>query len=59
MWKRKKKQVFVLTVPEGLDIWNPNDENAAAQLKAAEQVIINAKEGNGSVLPFGWKLERF
>ena len=59
MWKRKKKQVFVLTVPEGLDIWNPDDENAAAALKSAEQIIINAKEGNGSVHPFGWKLERF
>jgi hypothetical protein len=49
----------VFTVPEGVDIWNPNDP-AAAQLKnRAEQLVRNIRrdQNEGVVKPFGWELE--
>ena len=73
-WLRKKKiEVYegigiernldgfpVLKVPEGTDLWNPNDNtgHAAAQLAAAKKLVrgIRLDEQMGAVLPFGWDL---
>lgn len=49
----------VLTTPEGLDIWNPNDTVAATQKTLAEQLVrsIRRDEQEGILKPFGWELE--
>lgn len=49
----------VLTPPEGLDIWNPNDANAAALKAAAEKIVksVRRDEQEGVLKPHGWELE--
>jgi hypothetical protein len=49
----------VLTSPEGLDIWNENDDLAKANKTAAEEIIRNLRrdEQEGVLLPYGWELE--
>lgn len=48
----------VLTTPENLDIWNPNDAIAQNQKQEAENLVRNIRrdEQEGVVLPFGWTL---
>lgn len=48
----------VMTPPEGLDIWNPNDAVALAYRTEAETIIRNIRrdEQEGVLLPFGWTL---
>jgi len=49
----------VLTTPEDVDIWNPNDQDAIATKAVAEKIVqsIRRDEQEGVLLPFGWKLE--
>lgn len=49
----------VLTPPEGVDLWNPNDPNAVALLSKAESIVrqIRRDEQEGMVKPFGWEFE--
>ena len=49
----------VLTTPEGVNIWNPNDPDAALVRSVAEDLVrnIRADQHQGVVLPFDWKLE--
>jgi hypothetical protein len=49
----------VLTVPQGLDLWNTNDPEAAATLTRAENIVRLARldKYGGIVLPFGWDLK--
>jgi hypothetical protein len=49
----------MITTPEGLDIWNPNDENAAATLARAEEIVrlIRLDKYQGLVLPFAWEFK--
>lgn len=48
----------VITPPEGLDLWNPNDVLAATYREEAERVVRNIRrdEQEGVLLPFGWTL---
>jgi len=48
----------VMTPPENLDIWNPNDGVAVAYRNEAETIIRNIRrdEQEGVLLPFGWTL---
>jgi len=48
----------VITPPEGLDLWNPNDPLAATYREEAERVVRNIRrdEQEGVLLPFGWTL---
>lgn len=49
----------VLTGPEGLDLWDPEDEDAVRSLAAAQNIVTNIRRDSkeGLVLPEGWKLE--
>lgn len=49
----------VMTPPEGVDIWNPNDANAVLMKTAAERIVRNIRrdENEGVLKPFGWTLE--
>lgn len=49
----------VLTPPEGIDIWNPNDSAAQAIRAEAEKTVtaIRRDEQEGVLLPFGWELK--
>ena len=49
----------VLTGPEGLDLWDENDEEVAMMLAAAQNIVTNLRRDalEGLVLPNGWKLE--
>jgi hypothetical protein len=49
----------VLTTPDGVDIWNPNDPEAVRIKAVAERVVRNIRrdENEGMVLPFGWDLQ--
>lgn len=49
----------VITPPEGVDIWNVNDDNANIVRARAEAIVrnIRADQHQGVVLPFGWELE--
>jgi hypothetical protein len=49
----------VLTVPEGVDIWNTNDSNASSTLSAAKDIVTLSKADKygGYVLPYGWELK--
>ena len=49
----------VITGPEGLDLWDPDDEDATAMLAAAQNIVTNIRRDakEGLVLPDGWKLE--
>lgn len=48
----------VLTPPEGYNLWNANDDDAAALLAKAEEIVRNVRmdQHMGIVLPFGWTL---
>lgn len=48
----------VMTPPEGLDIWNPNDPDMVTMRSEAEKVVRNIRrdEMEGVVKPFGWEL---
>lgn len=48
----------VLTPPEGVDIWNPDDPMAAQMLHQATSLVTNIRrdQNEGIVLPFGWTL---
>lgn len=49
----------VLTTPENVDIWNPDDTLARQTKLAAQNVVRNIRRdrNEGIVLPFGWNLE--
>ena len=49
----------VLTTPEDVDIWDPNDPAAVATKAVAERIVqsIRRDEQEGVLLPFGWELE--
>lgn len=49
----------VITVPEGVDVFNPSDPDAAALLQRLEDIVRNIRvdQHMGVVLPFGYKLE--
>lgn len=49
----------VITPPEHVDVWNPNDANAVSNKSNAEKVVRNIRrdEHEGIVKPFGWTLE--
>lgn len=48
----------VLKPPEGVDIWDPNDDQMKQVLQKAMQIVTTIKrdEQDGVVLPFGWEL---
>lgn len=48
----------VLKTPEGVDIWNPNDEWAVRMKNKAETLVRNIRrdQNEGVVLPFDWEL---
>lgn len=52
-----KKEVVILTTPEGMNIWGPTEE-AKEALKHSEQILADIRETNLDrvVLPFGYKL---
>jgi hypothetical protein len=49
----------VITPPEGLDIWNPNDSAMVQMKTAAETLVRNIRrdEQEGVLKPYGWSLE--
>jgi hypothetical protein len=49
----------VLILPEGVDIWNTNDSNAATALARAQDIVTLSKgdKYGGHVLPYGWELK--
>lgn len=49
----------VLTPPEGVDIWNREDPEAAAALAYAQSLVQNVRRDalEGVVLPFGWNFQ--
>ena len=49
----------VLQAPEGMDLWNTDDERMVALKANAEELIRNIRRDSeeGVLLPFGWKLE--
>lgn len=49
----------MLTTPEGLDIWNPDDVLARTYKQQAETLVrsIRRDEQEGVLKPFGWELE--
>ena len=54
-----EETVVTLTVPEGLDLWNPNDTQAKLLLEKCENIVKSAKSTDsckGYVLPFGYEL---
>jgi hypothetical protein len=54
---RTSRPVFVLTLPEGLDIGNDKDTSMAAVRTRAEAILNDLHKGKGSViLPHEWGL---
>lgn len=49
----------VLTPPEGLDIWDPNDAEMVLYKTLAENMVKNVRrdEMEGLVMPFGWEFK--
>jgi hypothetical protein len=49
----------VLTAPEGLDLWNAEDENMVALRTRAEELVASVRRDSeeGILLPFGWELD--
>lgn len=49
----------MLTPPEGLDIWNPNDADAVAIYTQAQNLVrsVRRDEQEGILKPFGWTFE--
>ncbi len=49
----------VLTPPEGVDIWNREDPDAAAALAYAQALVQNVRRDalEGVVLPYGWNFQ--
>jgi len=49
----------VLIPPDGVDLWNDNDEDARKLRQIAESLVRNIRrdENEGIVLPFGWELK--
>lgn len=49
----------VLTPPETVDIWNPDDPDMVEQFHRAEAIVRNVRRDatEGIVKPFGWTLE--
>lgn len=49
----------VLTPPQNMDIWNPNNSAAVSQKALAEKLVRNIRrdEHEGVLKPFGWELE--
>ena len=49
----------VLTPPEGVDIWNREDPEAAAALAYAQSLVQNVRRDalEGVVLPYGWNFQ--
>lgn len=49
----------ILTTPEGVDLWNPDDVEAQRTRIAAETLVQNIRrdQNEGIVLPFGWNLQ--
>lgn len=60
MWPfSKKRDVFVITAPEGLDLWNDNDTEAQkirASCIGILEDLIDGKD-SGVFLPFGFELK--
>lgn len=48
----------IMTVPEGVDLWNANDPAAAATLRRCEDIVRLTRQDKyaGHVLPFGYEL---
>lgn len=48
-----------LTAPDGVDLWNPNEPNAAAQFAICQKMVANIRNNTqaGVLLPFGWEFE--
>lgn len=57
--ERELSGLPILTAPEGMDLWNPNDPMAVAAKQAAETIVRNIRvdEQMGVLLPFGWDLK--
>lgn len=49
----------VMIVPEGVDLWNSNDADAAATLERCENIVrlTRVDKYGGHVLPFGYELK--
>lgn len=49
----------VLTPPEGVDLWNTKDPNAATKLNEAKKLVRNVRMDDqmGMVKPFGWDFQ--
>ena len=49
----------VLYGPEGMDLWDTEDEDMAAVLASAQNIVTNIRrdQKEGLVMPNGWKLE--
>lgn len=49
----------VLIPGEGIDLWNPNDQNATTLRQRAEDLVrnIRADQHQGVVIPNGWELQ--
>lgn len=48
----------VLTAPEGMDLWDPEDPDMVEALKNAEMIVTGLRNDSrgGVVMPFGWEL---
>ena len=51
--------VPIIIVPEGLNLWNSKDPDAAATLTRANEIVQNIRLDKyaGVVLPYGWELK--
>ena len=49
----------LLTPPDGMDLWDPENPEMARSLAMAEKLVrsVRRDEREGVVLPFGWKFE--
>lgn len=49
----------ILTPPQGINLWNTKDSEAATLKTQAEKIVRNVRrdEHEGIVMPYGWKLE--
>jgi hypothetical protein len=49
----------LLTPPDGLNIWDPNDPEMVTMLNQATKLVTNIRrdQNEGVVLPFGWDLK--
>jgi len=49
----------ILTAPEGLDLWNPDDPDMVLLKVRAEELVASVRRDSeeGLLLPFGWNLE--